>query len=366
MTKLAEIQALITRKNLDAIYLTGSASVYYLFQKPDLPADIIVTGGDVTLLVSKMYAAQLRPEDRPFSFKIIELDRMRELGEILKSRSVRKLGVPAGEFSLAAMKAVSGSNPQTDISDVSRYLYPILLRKSDDDVMSMLESLRIAETSMEQTIAHLSYLHSEAEIARDVQIQFFRNGAQGIAFEPVVAWEANSANPHHVPQEETKLSGAGKLLIDTGARFGGFNSDITRMIFIGEPDPDFLHLYELVRTAKNKAIEAIKPGVALKQIFHAAFDYFEGKRVAKYFSHSLGHGIGRNTHEYPTISSAGEAAVEENFVLTVEPGLYIPGWGGIRLEDTELVKAEGAEVLNESDDNLIALRSLSGRRITGM
>ncbi len=365
MTKLTEIRALLSRKNLDAIYLTGSAAVYYLFRKPNLPADIIVTAGEVTLLVSKMFAAQLHPEDEPFSFKIIEHDRMRELAEYLQKRSVCKLGVTAGEFSLAVLKAVSGSNPQIDISDISRHLYPILLRKSDDDVMAMLESLRIAEISMEQTIAHLSNLHSEAEIARDIQIQFFRNGAQGIAFEPVIAWEANSAHPHHLPQEETKLSGAGKLLIDAGAGYGGFCSDITRMIYIGQPDTDFLHLYELVRTAKNKAVEAIKPGVALKQIFQIAFDYFDDNRVAKYFSHSLGHGIGRNTHEYPVISTAGEAPVDENFVLTVEPGLYIPGWGGIRLEDTVLVRADGAEVLNESDDNLIALRSLSGR-INGM
>jgi Xaa-Pro aminopeptidase len=173
-------------------------------------------------------------------------------------------------------------------------------------------------------------------------------GAQGPSFPPMVAYGTNSARPHHDPGERRLQSGE-PVIIDMGAVYQGYCSDMTRTFFLGEPDARFKEIYSIVRLAQHKAEAGIKAGLMSDAADGLAREVIEAAGYKEAFGHSLGHGVGLAVHENPSLSPMKERAValEAGMVATVEPGIYLSDWGGVRLEDMILVQADGAQVLNE-------------------
>ncbi len=176
--------------------------------------------------------------------------------------------------------------------------------------------------------------------------RFFReHGASELAFPSIVAFGPSGALPHAVPGE-TKLAPEMPVLFDVGCRVDGYCSDQTRSFWFGEkPSPEFLRAKELVAEAQAKAIEILAPGLPMAEAYQAANAVFQREGCAEHFTHSLGHGVGLDTHEQPSLSPRSKGYLEAGMTVTVEPGLYYPGQFGVRLEYTTLVGERGAEVL---------------------
>lgn len=186
---------------------------------------------------------------------------------------------------------------------------------------------------------------SEQELAWEIERFFREHGAQELAFNSIVAAGPNAALPHAIPGAGLVVQGA-PLLIDVGCRVENYCSDQTRTFWLGaNPSKDFARTLELVRDAQSAAIAAIKPGVPCSEIYAIARQIFENAGVAEHFNHGLGHGVGLQTHEAPSLSSRSKAVLKKGMVVTVEPGLYYPEWGGVRWEHTVAVTEDGAEVL---------------------
>ena len=209
----------------------------------------------------------------------------------------------------------------------------------------MRTSARLNHALMEHVPGLLVPGRTEAQIAWDIE-QFFRNhGASENAFDPIVAVGPNAALPHAIPGE-TPVGEECPVLVDVGARLGDYNSDQTRSFWVGEnPDPRFTLALEQVKEAQRRGIEAIGPGVRCADVYMAARNYLAGQNVAQYFTHGLGHGVGLETHEAPSLSPRSEHVLAPGMIVTVEPGLYYPEWGGIRWEYMVLVTENGCEVL---------------------
>jgi Xaa-Pro aminopeptidase len=217
--------------------------------------------------------------------------------------------------------------------------------KEPGEIRLMRETARLNHKLM----AHLPSLlvpgETELEIAWKIE-QFFRNsGASENAFAPIVAVGPNGALPHAIPGAD-KIVEECPVLVDAGARINDYNSDQTRSFWVGaNPAPEFSRALEQVKEAQRLAIEAIKPGERCADIFFAAHNYLARQGVAEYFTHGLGHGVGLETHEEPSLSSRSDQILAPGMIVTVEPGLYYPQWGGIRWEYMVLVTETGGELL---------------------
>ena len=205
----------------------------------------------------------------------------------------------------------------------------------------------MTETVMRQVAAELAPGLTERQVAWEIEKRLREGGAEGLAFPPIVAAGPNGARPHHQPGDYVIQTGE-PIIIDMGARVEGYCSDMTRTFFIGPPDEHFRKIYTLVRRAQAKAEAGLKAGMdslagdALAREVIAVGGYGEA------FGHSLGHGVGLAVHESPALSpsEARKTELPTGCVVTVEPGIYLTGWGGVRLEDMVVLHPEGAEVLN--------------------
>jgi len=186
---------------------------------------------------------------------------------------------------------------------------------------------------------------TEKEITDKIDLVLRANGAEKAAFEPIVASGVSSSMPHYTPAKERKLRPDDMVLVDFGATYRGYNSDLTRIFFLGRISRKRKDIYEVVRAAQKRAIAKVKPGISASKIDKKARDVIAEKGLADFFGHSTGHGIGLEVHEPPVISSGNDSKLKPGMVFTIEPGIYIPGWGGIRLEDMVLVTETGCEVL---------------------
>ncbi len=174
---------------------------------------------------------------------------------------------------------------------------------------------------------------------------FREEGAEGMSFSPIVAWGKNSALPHHCPSSQRIEEGA-PLLIDVGGRYMGYCSDQTRTMWIGEDIPSFfLETLDLVKRAQQLAIEKIRPGMVIRDLYLLVKSFFQDEGVGDRFTHALGHGIGLDTHELPGIGPKNNNRFRPNMVVTIEPGLYFPQWGGVRWEYMVVIGDEGAKIL---------------------
>lgn len=209
------------------------------------------------------------------------------------------------------------------------------LRRScrlNHEVLSRLESQRIAG-------------RSEADIAWELEKSFREGGASELAFPPIVASGVNAARPHHLPSD-TEIQEQSPLLLDTGARLQDYCSDQSRTLWIGSrPTSEFHATLDLVRQAQKLALDSIRPELAVRDLYAQVFEFFRERGVEEYFPHALGHGIGLETHEPPGLGSMSRDVLQPGMVITIEPGLYYPAWGGARWEHMVVVREDGAEVL---------------------
>lgn len=217
--------------------------------------------------------------------------------------------------------------------------------KDAEEIALMRESARLNHQLMEYVPSLLVPGKTEAAVAWEIE-QFFRNhGASENAFAPIVAVGPNAALPHAIPGEDEILPQC-PVLIDVGARYKDYNSDQTRSFWVGKnPSPEFSRALSQVQTAQAQAIKAIKPGVKCSDVYAVARDYLAAQGVDKFFTHGLGHGVGLETHEAPSLNPRSQQVLAPGMIVTVEPGLYYPEWGGIRWEYMILVTQDGCEVL---------------------
>ena len=212
----------------------------------------------------------------------------------------------------------------------------------------------MASEALLETLDRIRPGATEREIALDLEFAMRRRGVDKTSFDFIVASGVRGALPHGKASD--KVIGQGELVtIDFGAIYTGYNSDETVTVAVGKPDLRQQEIYGIVKDAHDCALEAVKPGLSFKELDARARNYIEGKGYGKYFGHGLGHGVGLEVHEKPVVSSRGEGAVVEGMVFTIEPGIYIPDWGGVRIEDTVLVESDGCRLLTKVPKELMIL-----------
>jgi Xaa-Pro aminopeptidase len=224
------------------------------------------------------------------------------------------------------------------------------------EIQTIQKALQIAESAFQELMEKLTPGMTESEMAWQFEKIMRQHGAQALSFPTIVASGPNSALPHAVPSDRIVKTGE-PLLFDFGAKFEGYCSDTTRTLVLETPDEMFTKIYSIVLDAHQMALEAIKPGMKGREIDSIARNHIDAKGFGNHFGHGLGHGVGLSVHEAPRLSPLSEDILEEDMIVTVEPGIYLPEWGGIRLENMVRVTNNGVDVLNDfplnQDRNMI-------------
>lgn len=259
----------------------------------------------------------------------------------------KRIGVESRQLRLLEFNYVKNAAPTADFPDASDVLAQLRLRKDKTEVEAMRRAVQIAQSALEATIPLMKIGMTEKELSSELVIQLFKHGSDPeMPFSPIVSAGPNSANPHASPTER-KLQPGDLLVVDWGAAHDGYISDLTRAFAVGEVDAEYEKIHKIVQEANAAGRAAGKPGVPCADVDKAARDVIEKAGYGKYFTHRTGHGIGMEGHEDPYMRGDNMQLLEPGMAFTVEPGIYLAGKNGARIEDNVVITETGADVLSD-------------------
>jgi len=259
----------------------------------------------------------------------------------------KKIGVEPRQLRLLEFRHVKMGAPEADFPDASEALSSLRLRKEESEVQAIRRAVKAAQDALEATIPFIKIGKTEKEIASELTVQLLKHGSESeMPFSPIVSAGPNSANPHASPSDR-KLQRGDLLVVDWGATVDGYISDLTRTFAVGEVEPEFKKIAEIVLKANEAGRAAGRPGVPCANVDKAARQAIEAAGYGKYFTHRTGHGIGMEGHEEPYMRGDNMQMLYPGMAYTVEPGIYLSDRGGVRIEDNVVVTKDGVEVLSD-------------------
>jgi len=310
---------------------------------------LLITPERQILATDSRYETQARIEAHEFEIYCYTEGLASSLPEILRMLRTERLGFESARLSYLQFQKFQDHLKRDTLAaslvPTENLVEDLRMTKEPQEIEAIKESLVISESVFETIVNTLCVGTSEKELAWAIEKGLRQSGAESVAFPPIVASGPNAALPHAIPTDRPIGQGE-PILFDWGARLNGYCSDISRTIVLGSPDETFNKVSQVVQDAQSMAIEAMKPGVSTQTVDKIARDYITAKGFGDHFGHGLGHGVGLATHEKPNLSPVRPMNLEVGMVTTVEPGIYLPGWGGVRLENMVVVKEGGAVVLN--------------------
>jgi Xaa-Pro aminopeptidase len=360
--RLLRLHALLSELEIDAALITSSANIRYLTGFTGSNGMLLLTVKSDTFYTDPRYTTQAAQETVSAGVKVkIGKGHLLNLPlEDLGKSRIKRLAVENQTIPFSYITAMQPKLPLgAELVGLNGTVDQLRAIKDDDEMQAIRASVKTCSAAFERAIKRFRPHMLESELALEIDYQMRKLGASGPAFETIVASGERSALPHARPSRQPIREGQ-LLLIDMGASQEGYASDMTRMLHVGEASRQASKLHRAVLESQLAALEAIKAGVTAHKVDQAARKVLKQHGLEKAFVHSLGHGLGLEIHEYPRIgkrSSDRPAAVvlEENMAITVEPGAYVPGFGGVRIEDTVLVTKGGVEILTPTSKELRVL-----------
>ena len=259
----------------------------------------------------------------------------------------KRIGVEPRQLRLLEFRHVKAGAPEADYPDASEVLSALRLRKDQAEVEAMRRAVKIAQDALEATLPLIKIGMTEKELSSELVVQLLRCGSEPeMPFAPIVSGGPNAANPHASPSER-KLQAGDLLVVDWGATYDSYISDLTRTFAVGEVDEENKKIHRIVQAANAAGRAAAKPGVPCANVDQAARDVIEKAGYGSYFTHRTGHGIGMEGHEEPYMRGDNMQLLEPGMAFTVEPGIYLPNRNGVRIEDNVVITETGADILSD-------------------
>lgn len=346
----------MTARKLDSLLVTSIDNVFYLSGFTGSTGTLLVTGEECYILVDPRYSIQARAECPDAEVK----DYSGKTGtaaaaELAAELAPRTLGYEAGHITVTAYRELRRLvGRSTGLRATDGIVETIRRVKDADEIETIRTAARIADAAFDSVLTEIRPGITEREVALLIDTTLRRTGADSSAFPTIAASGHNAARPHASPTDEAVARGQ-MLKLDFGARYKGYCSDITRTIFVGKPTARQKEIYGIVLDAQLAAIEAIRPGAAGADIDSVARELIARHGYGDQFAHGLGHMIGIAVHDGPAFSATSKVVLEPGMAASVEPGIYIEGWGGVRIEDDIVVTEAGAEVLTRAPKELLSI-----------
>jgi len=310
---------------------------------------LFVTQDRLVLATDSRYDLQASEEAPLCEIICYQKGMVKEIPTILKALKTRRLGFEGARISYSQYTEISDEIHKMGIEvallNLKDTVEDLRIIKGEAEIQATRDALRLAENAYRKVAVGIAPGMTEKSIAWAMEKEMRESGADGLSFPVIVAGGPNSALPHAIPGDR-KVQEKEPLLFDWGARLHGYCSDTSRTVTLGTPDETFKKVHRTVLDAQRFAIDAIQPGVNSKAVDAIAREHIEKAGYGGKFGHGLGHGTGLAIHEAPRLSPLTEITLTPGMLVTVEPGIYLPGWGGVRIEHQVVVREEGAEILN--------------------
>lgn len=343
--------------NFDAIALNPGPTLTYLtglnFHLMERPVVLVFAPGQTPALILPELEVQ-KTADLPYALKTYPYgENPAEWAQTFRTAFFdldlygQTIGVEPRRMRVLELRLVENGAPGAHVIAAEKELASLRLVKDADEVAKMRQAVQIAQNALEATLPLVKIGMTEKEIAAELTMQLLRHGSDPeMPFAPIVSGGPNSANPHASPSER-KLETGDLLVIDWGAAYQGYISDLTRTFAVGEVDAEYQKIHQLVQQANAAGRAAGKPGATCAEVDNAARAIIAEAGYGQYFNHRTGHGIGMEGHEEPYIRADNQQILEPGMAYTVEPGIYLPGRNGVRIEDDMVVTETGSESLSD-------------------
>lgn len=368
--RLERLQKLLTSASCDALMISDAINLYYMTGLELSAGKLLVDLKGAHLFVDGRYYEQCIKKS-PFSVHLAEKTPLAELLSQTDFNFIKTLAFSAEETSFKGFKEL-----ELLIHDIRQYsrghrkltLVPLenpvkVLRtiKDPEEIGYLKEAANLGSEGFDYVCTLLKEGISEAEVAMELEIFWKRRGSKKVAFDPIIAFGANGSMPHYRAGNARLEKGQG-VLIDIGVNYKHYHSDMTRVVYFGTPPEQLSVIYSVVQHAQKHALAKCRPGVLVGDLDAAARNFIESQGYGEFFTHSLGHGVGLDIHELPVLRNKppyDKTVLEPGMVITIEPGIYLGGVGGVRLEDTVVITENGYENLTNRSTEPV---TLSGSR----
>jgi Xaa-Pro dipeptidase len=339
--------------DLEAALITRLVNVRYLTGFTGSNGAVLVTADGAVLATDGRYTTQAG-EQAPDVELVIERDVAALLAREAPARGVRRLGFEEHDVTVAAYDSLTEAGHGAELVRLGRPVEDLRAVKDEDEIAALARACAVADAAFAAVIADLRPGLTERDVARRLESRMFDEGAEAPSFETIVASGSNSAVPHHSPTD--RVLAAGDLVkCDFGALVDGYHSDMTRTVVIGPPSAWQQEIYDVVAAAQSAGRAALRPGAECRAVDAAARDVIVEAGYGAEFVHGLGHGVGLEIHESPSLGASATGRLDDRMPVTVEPGVYLPGRGGVRIEDTLVVRPDGPELLTMTTRDLLVL-----------
>ena len=331
----------------DGFLVTNLKNIYYL-SGFNGEGTVLITKDIGYLFTDSRYTEQAKKESP--EFKIItdkpkkRNARLLSLEEIIEKDKIKKIAFEGKNISYANFKKYSDRFQNIEFIPTEDFVEQTRMVKDREEIIKIKKAAQITTESLKEIFEMIEPGVRELDIATELAYTMRKKGAQKEAFESIVVSGERSSLPHGKPSEK-KISEGELITIDAGANYQNYNSDITRTIVLGEENEKQKEIFSIILEAQEETLKSLKPGLKCSEVDSIARNLIEKKGYGKYFGHSLGHGVGLDIHELPRVSFNDETVLLPGMVITIEPGIYLPEIGGVRIEDTVLITEEGYEIL---------------------
>ena len=353
--RIEKLRSLLAGK-ADCALITDDINRRYLTGMKSSAGFVLVFPEETVLVIDSRYIERAREVVKHCTVIQQEPAALRQLGAIFKYHGVKTCALESMSLTLQraeSFRKIQGVEFLTD-NTLSQALYDLRTIKTPDEIRKITAAQRIAEEALSKLLEKLSAGMTERDVAIELDFGMRKLGAEDLSFETIALTGAHTSMPHGVPDDRVIQKGD-FVLMDFGAVVDGYHSDMTRTVCIGSPTDEMREVYEIVRTAQETARAAAKPGITGKALDAAAREVIGQAGYGDAFGHSLGHGVGMEIHEYPIAGMSWDKPLEAGQVVTIEPGIYLPGKFGVRIEDFVTITENGCDTITGIPNELICL-----------
>ena len=345
----------LSAAHLDGLLLTGLSNIRYLTGFSGSSALLVVTTRDVLLITDFRYQTQVVDEVGDLARVVIEPASLwTGLWQQLAQMSVKVMGFETAHIQHREFQRLVEAGARWQWRPTADLVETLRERKDEREIALIRDAAGVADRALHRTVSELRVGMSELEVAGVLEKSLRDEGSEGFPFPSIVASGPRSALPHARSSSRT-LERGDFLLMDFGAEVGGYCSDVTRTVVMGKASEEQRALYDIVREANARAASGVRVGMTGRDADAIARHYIDRAGFGELFGHSLGHGIGLEVHEAPRLARTADAGLPEGAVVTIEPGIYRPGWGGVRIEDDVVLGADGPHILTDFPRELLEL-----------
>jgi len=356
MDRITQIKDEFKSLKIDSLLITSLSNIRYITGFSGSSATVLLTKDANYFISDFRYKIQSKEEvNKDFKIIIYSQDSLNFLNSLVKKHKIKKVGFESHILNVNEYESLKKGFPQVKFVPVSGLIESIVIRKTETEISTLKRAVGITDKTFTKLLKKIKPGVTEKALSAEITYIQKKLGAEKDAFDPIVASGERGAFPHAKPTER-KIQNGDLVTFDFGCVVDGMHSDMTRTIAVGNISSEKKRIYDIVKEAQQRAIDNVKAGVVAKKLDSYARGFIKEKGYGENFGHGLGHGLGYDVHEGPRINEKNKNyKLEVNNAITIEPGIYIEGLGGVRIEDDVIVKENGCEVLNKSTKELLVL-----------